>query len=632
MTLLSERQRRIMGLLAASPIPLTGGELARELGVSIRTVQSEVARINQGGAAIESSNRGYRLRRDSDGEVMDDGPSPMDAAGAVLRVLARRLMTGEEGPTADDLGELLFMSRTAVERVLSEVRERAGRQGLALVRSHGRIGLTGDEAARRQFLLRLVTDEATGGASAAGPAEPVSDLLDLVFVRDVIGRCARHEKRYVEPGYETGLATSVAIALFRMRCPASLARIERDGAPRDVEHRVASAVCEAYARRWPVLVDAEDVAQVASLLVGWMRPTRADDASGDWDRRAGCDECTEDVVRDALAPYGIAVEDSPALRGLVLHVDQLMRRSDDQLATDGGLLEGVKRSCPFLFEMAQVVAGALSERLGIAIDEGELGFLCIHLGLVVGELADDRPCIALLSTTYRAVDQALRDRLIMRLGDRASVRVFTRPSEALDAARAGTIDLVVTTRPLNGLPVPHVLISPLLLSDDLLVVERALQHHARSRRVAQLRSTRPYFSEDLFTHDEGASVRERDEVINELCARLADAGAVGDEFEASVRAREAAGSTCFFERFAIPHAIEMNARRTAFCIMTSRAGVRWGGPIVRLVLMISVRREDREQFMTMFDSIVRAVGSPELLPRLERARTLDEFLAVLLNQ
>ncbi len=76
----------------------------------------------------------------------------------------------------------------------------------------------------------------------------------------------------------------------------------------------------------------------------------------------------------------------------------------------------------------------------------------------------------------------------------------------------------------------------------------------------------------------------------------------------------------------------MNARRTAFCIMTSRAGVRWGGPIVRLVLMISVRREDREQFMTMFDSIVRAVGSPELLPRLERARTLDEFLAVLLDQ
>lgn len=50
MALMSERQRRIVSLLAASPAPLTGGELAQELGVSVRTVQAEVARINGGGA------------------------------------------------------------------------------------------------------------------------------------------------------------------------------------------------------------------------------------------------------------------------------------------------------------------------------------------------------------------------------------------------------------------------------------------------------------------------------------------------------------------------------------------------------------------------------------------------------
>ena len=316
----------------------------------------------------------------------------------------------------------------------------------------------------------------------------------------------------------------------------------------------------------------------------------------------------------------------------MLHVDQLVRRSDGQSVTDDGLLEGVKRSCPFLFEVSQVVAGALSERLDVTVDESELGFLCIHLGLVVGELADDRPRVALLSTTYRSVDRALRDQLVMHFGDRASICVFARAAEALDEARAGSVDLVVTTRPLRGLPVPHVLISPLLLSDDLLAIGEALRHRARSGRLAQLRSTRPFFSEELFVRDDDASVRERDEVIDELCARLEAAGAVGPEFGASVRSREAAGSTCFFERFAIPHAIEMDARRTAFCVLTSRAGVRWGGPVIRVVLMIAVRREDRERFMSIFDSTVRALGTPELLPRLERARTLDDFLTALLDQ
>lgn len=152
MALLSERQQRIVSLLASSAGPLTGSELAQELGVSVRTVQAEVARINGGGALIESSNRGYRLRRDpADGAVghdgLDRGATPSDPADVVLRVLARNLVTGEEGPTAEDLGELLFMGRTAVERVLGEVRERASRQGLALARTRGRISLTGDDGA-----------------------------------------------------------------------------------------------------------------------------------------------------------------------------------------------------------------------------------------------------------------------------------------------------------------------------------------------------------------------------------------------------------------------------------------------------------------------------------------------------
>lgn len=485
MALMSERQRRIVSLLTASPAPLTGGELAQELGVSVRTVQAEVARINGGGALIESSNRGYRLRLDpGDSAVVRDGlgggATSSDPADAVLRVLARGLVTDEEGPTTEDLGELLFMSRTAVERVLGEVRERVSRQGLALSRTRGRISLTGDDDARRRLLSRLVVDEATGGPSAEGPAEPVSALLDLGFVRDLIGRCAHRENRYVEPGYETGLATSVAIALFRMRCPSGLARVEGGDAADGVELRVADAVCAAYMRRWPIRACAEDVAQVASLLVGWMRPTQPGAPREARSRHVERDARVEDVVRDALAPYGISVEDGPALRGLVLHVDQLVRRSDGQSVTDDGLLEGVKRSCPFLFEVSQVVAKALSERLDVTVDESELGFLCIHLGLVVGELADNRPRVALLSTTYRSVDQALRDQLVMRFGDRASIRVFTRAAETLDEARAGSVDLVVTTRPLRGLPVPHVLISPLLLSDDLLAIGEALRHHARS--------------------------------------------------------------------------------------------------------------------------------------------------------
>ena len=56
---LTRRQAALLQHIAASDYPVTGKSLAAVLDCSVRTIQSEVARININEKVIQSTNRGY---------------------------------------------------------------------------------------------------------------------------------------------------------------------------------------------------------------------------------------------------------------------------------------------------------------------------------------------------------------------------------------------------------------------------------------------------------------------------------------------------------------------------------------------------------------------------------------------
>ncbi len=78
-----ERRKRIGRLVAASALPITGGELALRMGVTRQVVVQDVAVLRAGGAPILATPAGY---------VWVDKPS----APRVIRVLSCRHVTLED--------------------------------------------------------------------------------------------------------------------------------------------------------------------------------------------------------------------------------------------------------------------------------------------------------------------------------------------------------------------------------------------------------------------------------------------------------------------------------------------------------------------------------------------------------
>lgn len=97
-------------------------------------------------------------------------------------------------------------------------------------------------------------------------------------------------------------------------------------------------------------------------------------------------------------------------------------------------------------------------------------------------------------------------------------------------------------------------------------------------------------------------------------------------FIESVLQREKLSPTCYFDTFAIPHATELNAKHTMCCVALSKKGIPWQDSRVHIVLMIAVRKEDRNEFMELYEAILQSLDSKEKVQEIMKSNSFEEFV------
>ena len=163
---LTRRQAALLQHIAASDYPVTGKSLAISLDCSVRTVQSEVARININEKVIQSTNRGYIApSRDAVSKLLD---APNEE-GASTEWLILKLISKNDGALGvDDIAEKLYMSSSSVEREIKNVRRIVEAHSLKLVRKQGSLSIEGNEHDKRSLIGSLVSQEAVNSMSRYG--------------------------------------------------------------------------------------------------------------------------------------------------------------------------------------------------------------------------------------------------------------------------------------------------------------------------------------------------------------------------------------------------------------------------------------------------------------------------------
>ncbi len=642
----ADRHQRLVAGLRQAGDWVGAAELAELLGVSTRSVRTYVAAVNGTSEppVIETSHRGYRLnpagRLDRAAQSGSSGTARPLSAAERLHKVVRDLVGAHEGLDVHALADTLQVSSSTIEGDLRRARSLLPQYRLALVRSRDVVRVEGAEVDKRRLIRHTLAQAVSpttlltlADVQAAYPSYDVPELERVV--QDALGR---HDLAI--NGYAVNtLVLHLVITLDRITEDRTVEDEDRssDSTNAAPEPQVRASVRDlvAYARSaYGVEMDAAETATLVAVLASkaTIRLGTADPAP----LEAVVGEPYVALVRRVVAlleeQYLVEIHDERFVVGLALHVRNLEHRARSGRPVANPLAAQIKESHPLVHELAVLFARQVEAELGVPVSEDEIGFIALHIGGCLERQRGrmEQATVALVVPEYHQLHQDLAVRLADSLGERARL-VATFHSAEQDWSQVDA-DLVVTPFELSGLhPARQVVVSPLLTEQDLEAVHQAVL--VARRRTSWLRAVhqlRLLVDRQLFVRDPGWSAR--DEALAGLAGAMLRAGVVDDRFLPQVLEREAMSSTVFGDGLAVPHAMTMEARRSAIAVCVSDRPIDWNGVDVRLVLLVAFNADDRRMFRDVFDQIVVALSEPARVRKLVTAsQDYESFIADLMD-
>lgn len=610
---------------------ITPDDLARRLGVSVRTVRTYVNRVNELLARDDDLQEGnarrgriemhsasvYRLSAQDDAALAalvarGHGDSSREGAHEVpasseerVSYLLNDLLNRTGWVTIDDLAGILFVSRATISEDLKTVGRHLSRFDLALERRprYG-IRVVGSELKRRLCLAANVTQGMLEKTAGEPFAPQMIDAIDAC-VREALERTGFQVNSIA---YQN-LLVHIAVAVERVRegCYVPMEDEQLEHIESSREFPVAQEVAHRIEGRFAVHLPAEEVAYISIHLAGRQRLFFSDDAPENslvisdevWD-------VVGEMIERVWESYRFDFRNDLELRmTLAQHVVPLSVRLKFHMRMDNPLLSDIKRRYPLAYAMGVEGASVLAEAYDAHLSEEETGYIALAFALALErqKTGNGKKNILIICASGAGSAHLLEHRYRREFGAYLDT-VETCDVASIDHVDLSGIDYVFTTVPLGkALPVPVRQVGFFLDDADITSVRDAL----RSRHACGIER---YFDRTLFLPHMQAAGKQ--EAIDALCAQAALHREVPDDLRELVWEREAAGYTSFGNSVAMPHPMRACTSRTFVCVGLLDSPIEWSPGIeVQAIFLVCVSVDTNKDLQEFYDRISRLLTNTE---------------------
>lgn len=634
----SHRQKEIILALSKVNEIVTSDWIAKNLGISDRTVRSEIKRIQkesaQFGISINSiRGKGYQLKIDNEQlykanfnqwtkEMKNESVDFSNPKDRVVYLL-KRLLLEQIAIKLEMLEDEMFVSKSTIQNDLKEVKTILGKYNLQLVnRPHYGVYVEGEEYMKRLCLSNCILNRNQDFTIKDESFQVIDQSIFKEIKEIIIKKVIKYKIEISDIALEN-LATHIAIACLRIKEGFVIAKFDQLW---NKEYPIEKIVAAEIVKEVEAVTNLNFPEAEVDYIIVHLLGTKLL-AKDKLMKYSGFDHVAK-IIEMILEKLKMEFnwdfkDDHEFIQALTLHIRPAMNRLRYGLNIRNPLLDEIKIKYPVAFEGAVLAAKCIEDYLSKEVGEHEIGYIALHIGAALErrKLKQKDVKRALVVCASGVGSSKLLYYKLKNIFKNELDIVGTTNYYQLKKFDFMSIDFIISTIPINeDLGVPVQVVNTFLDKEDI----EQLKSHLIFDKFNDSRLLSP---DRIFIHQE---LNDRESVIHFMCEELNQQRVVPEDYETLVMERELLAPTTFGNLVAIPHPLSPVTEETFLTICTLKRPIYWSNnQMVQFVCLLNISKDPKGELDKMYQTLVSIMEDQTVVERLIKSSSKTEIMEII---
>lgn len=501
---------KVLKVLSSKSDFVTSSVLAKEFGVSTRTIRDDVKKLNSILSTypfeiLSKKGFGYKLKIRNKRELhqffkmvniyLSDNKINPVTPDERARYIVKRLLYSEGSIKLEKLMDELFVSESTIKNDLKEVKKILNKYNIRTLKDNSGIFVDGHEINKRfciaDYLVHgneidsnTLFNFISGSGANTDKLNGQFESADFYKIRNVILNKLKSEKIVVTDDILTRIAIHLFISLSRIKSGQSITLPKQNifQLMQEKEYLISKRIIEQVERLFGIKLPIEEIAYTTLHLLG-NRLDSMEMIGSDFKKLLGNEiyNLAFSIINEVDRQInGLELKDDQELiYSLGLHLKELLTRLNYKMNSRNPLLEKIKIKYPLAFESGIIASKIIRRKTGFQISENEIGFLALHFGMAIERQKKrplkDRKKVALVCASGMATSKSLLTKLSYLL-DQDYYMIGNYGLYQLDELMIQKPDIIFTTVPIRDeLPVPIIHVPTIFGDKDIVELKNKLK-------------------------------------------------------------------------------------------------------------------------------------------------------------
>ncbi|MFY8330126.1 BglG family transcription antiterminator [Vagococcus carniphilus] len=331
------------------------------------------------------------------------------------------------------------------------------------------------------------------------------------------------------------------------------------------------------------------------------------------------DSIDDSLVEELLTKVSKALnidfsEDKKLEEQLKKHIPPMIYRLQTCNKTDNPFTEQVKVEFSLTFNVIWVVLSEYENELGIKFNEDEIAFLTIYFQSAIERAKINRK-ILIICQMGIATSELLLNRIKNIVPSLDSIEVASVGE--LEFIDLNKVDLIISTVKIEIPQKKVVFVSPFLTDIDIKNIENlnyAAKKLPKTDNLSNIVHLRKFVQPDFIYTDTDFVTKE--ELFTTISNDLMEYDFVTQEFITSIVNREKLGGTDLPTGIAVPHGNPTDVKKTVIAIIKNNKKFKWDKYYVDVIFLIGISKEDTQETRNILSDIYKIIDDPQMLKNL----------------